>query len=158
MHTVYLIMGSNINPLENTRRALALLSESVDVQAVSTCWETPPVGTGGPYFINTAIRIQTDLDREALKADVLRTIERELGRVRTADKYAPRPIDLDIVIFDDRVIDPELWSLAYLALPFAELLPELIQPETGQHLSQIASKLNSNGTARPLPDALAGNF
>jgi 2-amino-4-hydroxy-6-hydroxymethyldihydropteridine diphosphokinase len=158
MHTVYLILGSNIDPLENTRQALALLSERVHVQSISTCWETPPVGTDGPQFINTAVCICTALEPEALKTEVLRAIERELGRVRTADKYAPRPIDLDIVVFDDQVLDPALWSLAYLALPFAELLPEFVQPETGKRLADIAAELNQRGTARPLPAGSGRKF
>jgi len=158
VYTVYLILGSNIDPLENTRRALALLSEQVQVQAVSGCWETPPYGTDGPHFINTAVCIRTGFEAETLKLEVLRPIEQKLGRVREADKFAPRPIDLDIIIFDRRVIDQDLWTLAHVALPFAELLPDMLHTESGKRLSEIASALNQNGAARRLGEISGGKF
>jgi 2-amino-4-hydroxy-6-hydroxymethyldihydropteridine diphosphokinase len=154
MHTIYLILGSNIDPVENTRRAIRLLSERVQVLAMSTCWETPPVGTDGPNFINAAVCIQTDFEPEELKTKVLRAIELELGRVRSADKFAPRPIDLDIVIWDGQVIESQLWTLAYLALPFSELLPELLHPVSQKHLAEVAAELHLAGNARPLPGIL----
>jgi 2-amino-4-hydroxy-6-hydroxymethyldihydropteridine diphosphokinase len=158
MHTVYLIMGSNIDPVQNTRRAVALLAERVAIQAISTCWQTPPVGTDGPHFINTALCVQTDLALEALKTGVLRAVERALGRVRTADKYAPRPIDLDIVIYDGQIIESALWTLAYLALPVAELLPDLKHPTSDRRLADIAEDLRRAGTAHPLQDILTGEL
>jgi 2-amino-4-hydroxy-6-hydroxymethyldihydropteridine diphosphokinase len=156
MHTYCLILGSNIEPEANTRRALQLLAQQVKLQKVSTCWETQPVGTEGPKFINAAVCIQTELEPETLKTEVLRAIESELGRVRTADKYAPRPIDIDTVIYDGKVLDPALWSLAYLALPFAELLPDLVHPDTGRRLADIAQEFACSNDARPLPDLLTG--
>jgi 2-amino-4-hydroxy-6-hydroxymethyldihydropteridine diphosphokinase len=158
MHTVYLIMGSNINPAQNTRRAVGLLAERVAIQAISTCWQTPPFGTDGPNFINTALCVQSDLALEALKNDVLRVVEGILGRVRTVDKYAPRPIDLDIVIYDGQVLEPALWTLAYLALPVAELLPDLAHPGSGRRLADIAEDLRRSGTAHPLQDILTGEL
>ena len=157
MHTIYLILGSNIDPVENARRAIRLLAERVQVLAISTCWETSPVGTDGPNFINAAVCIQTDLEPEELKTKVLRAIELEMGRIRSADKFAPRPIDLDIVICDGQVIESQLWTLAYLALPFSELLPELLHPVSQKQLAEVAAELHLAGNAHPLPGILEGS-
>ena len=67
--------------------------------------------------------------------------------MRTADKNAPRPIDLDIIIFDGQVIDTELWSRLYIAGPFAEIIPELVNPVTGLSLKAIADQLHCHGCA-----------
>ncbi len=63
--------------------------------------------TDQPNFLNAAVLIETDLTAAELKEQVLQVIERELGRVRTADKNAPRTIDLDIALFGDQVLMTE---------------------------------------------------
>jgi 2-amino-4-hydroxy-6-hydroxymethyldihydropteridine diphosphokinase len=113
----------------------------VPVIAVSSAWETPAVGDPAPDFINAAALIRTTLSIEALKSQVIRKIEAQLGRIRTADETAPRPIDIDILVDDGRVMDPEIWSQAYLAVPVAELLPDLRDPNTGEPVSQAAECL-----------------
>jgi 7,8-dihydro-6-hydroxymethylpterin-pyrophosphokinase len=75
------------------------------------------------------------------KQEILGPIEAKLGRVRTADKYAPRTIDLDITIFDGQVLDADLWKRVYLALIFAELAPDLHNPQTRETLHETASRL-----------------
>lgn len=65
--------------------------------------------------MNTAAWISTPLSAEELKTQVISVIENRLGRVRTADKYAPRTIDLDIILFDEQVIDDNLWTRDFLA-------------------------------------------
>jgi 2-amino-4-hydroxy-6-hydroxymethyldihydropteridine diphosphokinase len=135
-------LGSNILPAQNLPRTITLLSKMVEIQEVSSAWETPPVGTNGPVFINAAVLIFTELSAEMLKQGILRPIERKSGRVRTMDRFAPRPIDLDIVIFNGELLDLELWEQAYLAVPTAELLPDYVNPNTGETLSQIAERLN----------------
>lgn len=141
MHTAYVMIGSNIEPVENTRQAVTLLNQAVHIDAISTSWETQSIGFDGPNFLNTMARIHTDLDREALKQNVLNAIEQQLGRVRTSNKNAPRTMDLDIILFDNEVVDSALWRRAYLALPAAELLPDLKFPETGQTLDEISRLL-----------------
>ncbi len=111
------------------------------VVEVSTVWETAPVGTTGPKFLNAAVLFQATHPPALLKSLVLRRIELEMGRVRTLNKYAPRPIDLDILIADGTVIEPNLWTRAHLAVPLAELLPDLLHPETGKKLTDIAEEL-----------------
>jgi 2-amino-4-hydroxy-6-hydroxymethyldihydropteridine diphosphokinase len=140
-HHVYLGIGSNISPEANVPRAIALLRKYVEVEAISTIWESPPEGGSGPDFLNAAILIRTDLDEEDLRNQILRRIESQLGRIRTTDQNAPRTIDLDILIFDGQVLDDQIWLRAYLALPLSELIPDLIQPTNGESLKEIAESL-----------------
>jgi 2-amino-4-hydroxy-6-hydroxymethyldihydropteridine diphosphokinase len=147
LHRVYLCLGSNIDPEENMRRAVALLREHTRVITLSRCWESEAIGSSGPNFLNMAAYIETPLDAAALKEQVLSRIEHQLGRVRTADKNAPRTIDLDITLFDGQVWDPHLWERAYLALTIAELLPEFCHPESGETLPQFATRLQASSPA-----------
>ena len=123
-HIACLMLGSNIRPEENLQQALSLLREQVSIQKISSVWKTLAVGSPGPDFLNAAILVQTDLDADELKDSVLRPLETKLGRVRVEDKNAPRTIDLDIIIFDDILLEDDLWHQAYLAVPISELLPD----------------------------------
>lgn len=151
-HQAYISLGSNIQPRENLLEAMKLLREMVTVYTFSTVWETDAVGTSGPRFLNTAAWISTPLPANELKTQVISVIENRLGRVRTEDKYAPRTIDLDIILFDEEVIDDNLWTRDFLALTIAELRPDLEQPGEGRTLNQIAQSLRQSSTATPLLD------
>ena len=146
----YLLLGSNIRPEAHLPQALRLLQQRLPVVAVSRVWETPPVGMTGPAFYNAAVGIRTALPPDVLKTEVLRPIEAQLGRVRPADKWAPRPIDLDLVIYGGRVVDPDLWRYAHVAVPLSELLPDLRHPQTGDTLAVWAARLAQGVPLRPV--------
>ncbi|MFO7958873.1 MAG: 2-amino-4-hydroxy-6-hydroxymethyldihydropteridine diphosphokinase [Candidatus Brocadiia bacterium] len=142
---VFLAVGSNIEPERNVRRALELLIKHVHVAATSTFYRTAPLRRPqDPPFANGIWRIETDTGPRPLKFDVLRGIEDELGRVRTADAYAPRTIDLDIAVYgeqriedEDLVIpDPDILERPFLAVPLLELAPDLRLPGTDRPLRQ----------------------
>lgn len=82
---------------------------------------------------------------------VLRPIEAQLGRIRTTDPNAPRTIDLDILIFDDQLIEPDLWILAHLCVPTAQIASDLAHPESGELISFIADRLARSTSIRPHP-------
>lgn len=151
-HQAYLCLGSNIEPVENMHRAIQLLAERTGLLGLSTCWESQAVGSDGPNFLNIGALVRTSLDAAALKERVLGNIEKELGRVRGADKYAPRTMDIDIVIFDGLVLDPEIWRRAYLVLIFGEMLPELRHPVSGETLAEMANRLRAERAAVPHPE------
>jgi 2-amino-4-hydroxy-6-hydroxymethyldihydropteridine diphosphokinase len=140
-HVAYLSLGSNIEPAQNIARAVELLRGYWPGLRLSEVYETRAVGSAGPNFFNLAACLATALDAAALKTQVLRPIENQLGRVRSADKNAPRTIDLDIILFDGEVLDSELWQRYYLAAPLAELLPELKNLVTGETLRETAQHL-----------------
>lgn len=123
-------------------------------------YTSPAFGPPGqPDFLNAAALVETELPPLAVR-DRLREIESALGRVRTSDRYAPRPIDLDLILFDDLVIDtpplrlpdPDLLERAYLAVTAAELDPTLPHPETGEPLGALAGRLAARAALTPRPD------
>jgi 2-amino-4-hydroxy-6-hydroxymethyldihydropteridine diphosphokinase len=138
-HKACLLLGSNVQPEKNLNLGLDLLRLKVDVFSWSSIWETPPVGSTGPHYLNMAVLITTLLDAAGLKGKILRPLEAQLGRKRSANKNAPRPIDFDIITFDGRLIDTSLWKYAHRAVPVAEILPDL-RSDDGESLTEIASR------------------
>jgi len=142
-HRIYLGLGSNIEPVENLSRAIELLTLSVTIEAMSSVWETPAVGSPGPNYLNLAMEVKSALAPDELKENVLRKIESQLGRKRSSDKNAPRTVDIDILIADDQLIEPALYQHAYLTVPLAELIPNFsCQELSNETLAQLARRLS----------------
>ena len=151
---VCLLFGSNIEPESNLPRAIRLLAGTIPIQRVSSAWETKAVGSDGPNFINAAVLASTSLDPITFKERVLRPLEATLGRVRSSDKNAPRTVDIDIVLWEEQTVDPDLTLHAYIAVPVSELLPDLNLPDTKEALRKTASRLSSVETIRKRSDVV----
>ena len=151
---VYLALGSNINPSRYLPLALQRLGEQVDVVAVSSAWQTPALGSGGSDFLNAVVLINTSLSFTALKFTVLRPLEAQLGRVRMENKFAPRTIDIDILLYADELIEKELWIRPHLAVPLAELYPTYKRVETKETIEEIAQTLRDTSTISHRGDVL----
>jgi 2-amino-4-hydroxy-6-hydroxymethyldihydropteridine diphosphokinase len=145
----FISLGSNIEPEEHLSRAAARLSKLGEKVSFSRVYQSAAVGpTPQPDFLNAAAKLWTGLYPSAIRRR-LRTIEAELGRVRSADKFAPRTIDLDLCLFGDTIVtsqtlvlpDPGILTHAHIALPLAELAPDFPHPETNEPLRQIAQRL-----------------
>ncbi len=118
-------IGSNIHPRKNLALALAELAAHHTLLAKSRFVRTKPVGGArGANFLNGAVLIETNLDRRALRA-WLRGLESQLGRARSPDKNAPRTIDLDIVIWNGRIVHEDVRTRPFVAKAVQEVLPEL---------------------------------
>jgi 2-amino-4-hydroxy-6-hydroxymethyldihydropteridine diphosphokinase len=157
IHSVVLLLGSNIDKERNLPAAVRLLAAETTITAISPVYESSPVGSREKLsFFNAAALIQTEKTAVELKDGLIGAIERRLGRIRQADRNAPRTIDLDIVLYDDAILDytpadgaprhipdPDLLRFAYCALPVADLLPEMKHPETGETLRAIAERLTA---------------
>ncbi|MBN1429077.1 MAG: 2-amino-4-hydroxy-6-hydroxymethyldihydropteridine diphosphokinase [Anaerolineae bacterium] len=161
---IFILLGSNIEPELNLREAVRLLAEKLPIKRVSRVYESTPIDARGkanpeqPNFLNAAVLIESDLTVLELKQSILLKIEHRLGRKRTADKYAPRPIDLDIVLYGDHALglvieyadgqtemiipDRDTLTHAFIALPLADLDPDFIHPLTGETLGQIAARFD----------------
>ena len=156
----FISLGSNIDP----ERFLPLAAEQLHslgrVLGASSVYQNPAIGpTRQSDFLNAVILIETSLWPEEIRQR-LRTIEAALGRVRTNDRYAPRTIDLDLILLGDRVLegdgpalpDPDLLSRAHLAVPAAELKPDFAHPITGEALRALADRLRPSAPLTPRPD------
>ena len=152
-HSVYLILGSNIEPEKNTLQAIRFLYRVCNLVKVSSTWETVAVGSDGPNFLNTALWIETPLNAEEIKTTIIADLEKQLGRIRTTDKNAPRTIDLDIVIYDQTLLEPALWKKAFIAIPMAELIPEYPHPDGKGSLKEFIHQFEGQNLAflYPLP-------
>jgi 2-amino-4-hydroxy-6-hydroxymethyldihydropteridine diphosphokinase len=139
-HQACLLLGSNIEPEQNIPHAVLMLQQKMTILQVSFIWESASVDCCYPDFLNMAVLVSTSLDALQLKEQILRPLEAQMGRVRTEDKNASRPIDLDIILFDGALLDPALWKQAHQAVPVAELFPDL-RSETGESLRGVANRL-----------------
>ena len=155
-HQACLLLGSNIQPEKNLTSGLNLLRNMVTISRLSSVWETPSVGSSGPDFLNLAVLITTPLKASELKAQVLRPLEKQLGRVRSSNKNAPRTFDADIILFDDRLLDQSLWRYAHRAIPVSEVLPDYPSSQ-GDTLKDVASELAKTAHIHLRPDVLVIN-
>jgi 2-amino-4-hydroxy-6-hydroxymethyldihydropteridine diphosphokinase len=155
-HQVCLLLGSNIQPEKNIALAIDLLRKKAEIVQISSVWETPSVGFAGTNFLNLALLISTPLEAGELKEQVLRPLEAQLGRVRTGDKNSPRTIDLDIIVFDGQLLDPNLWRFAHLAVPVAEIMPNYPSSQ-GELLGKVAAELAEATRIRLKPGVLANH-
>lgn len=142
VHLAYLSLGSNIEPESNLPKAAHLLAQHGRIGKTSSVWETKPVGGGGGgNYLNACLEYETSLSQTALKETVLRPIETQLGRKRSADKFTPRTIDIDIVVFDGEIVGERWLTQAFVVVPLAEILPEFKNPASKESLQDTATRL-----------------
>ncbi len=130
LSVAFIAVGSNIEPEQNISAALTMLKEVVRVRASSIFYRTEPLGERRqPDFVNGVWHVHTVLSPARIKNDVLKPIESELGRVRTDDKFAPRTIDLDLVLYgalvtagDDLTLPHPDVNRPFVYVPILELL------------------------------------
>jgi 2-amino-4-hydroxy-6-hydroxymethyldihydropteridine diphosphokinase len=153
MAIVYIGIGSNLgNRQENCREAVRLLRENgIRVLRQSSLLETEPWGvTDQPRFINMAVEAETDLEPRPLFA-VLKNIEAAMGRTE-AVRWGPRVIDLDILFYDDLVIDtaelkiphPHLHERDFVLIPLAEIAPEKTHPRLNKSMRELSREVSQN--------------
>ena len=140
-HLAYLNLGSNIQPELNLPRAIELLVQRGEIPKISGVWESQAVGTEGPNYLNACLAFKSTYDRQTLKEHVIFSIEVQLGRRRTSNKFASRTIDIDIVLFDNQWLDEADWELAYVVVPLAEIYPEYRHLPTGETAIEKAARL-----------------
>ena len=125
MDRVIIALGSNINPNKNIQEAKKILTQEYNFLAESCFKMTKSVGSiQQADFINGALLLETELDSEQLKA-ALKNIESQLGRSEKHDHGAPRTIDLDIVVWNETVVDQDFYERDYLKQSVLELIPNL---------------------------------
>ena len=146
MKKVYLGLGSNMGERDNLlKEALAMIGESVGhLTDVSSLYETEPVGFDGDDFLNMAVCIETGLSPSGLIGRVL-MIESQLGRIRCEKGFLPRPIDIDVLLIDNEIIDseplivphPRMHQRRFVLEPLNEIAPDMIHPVIGKTINEI---------------------
>jgi 2-amino-4-hydroxy-6-hydroxymethyldihydropteridine diphosphokinase len=152
--TVYLGLGSNVGDREAHLRGAvkALAVHGVEVEALSSLYETEPVGEvlDQRDFLNAVVRVRTSLEPEEL-LDLCKTIEVEHGRMLGGQRHGPRPLDLDMLIFDDLRLDsdrltlphPEVVTRRFVLEPLVELDPKLALPD-GSRVAEALEQLGGS--------------
>jgi 2-amino-4-hydroxy-6-hydroxymethyldihydropteridine diphosphokinase len=152
MTRVYVGAGSNIDPEKNIPAAVSLLSKSVLITGISMFYRTRPIGRPQQsFYYNGVLRCETEFDPAELKAGVLLPIETGLGRQRSSDRFTPRTIDLDILLYgcsvihdrDLKIPDPDILTRSFLAIPLCELDPDLILPQWELPVREAAERFRS---------------
>ena len=158
MTLAYIALGSNqASPLEQVSSALDALAAIPHsrVVATSSFYRTPPLGPQDqPDYLNAAVVLETDLPAEAL-LDQTQRIELEHGRVRKEERWGPRTLDLDIMLFGSEVIHTERLTVphydmknrAFMLVPLLEIAPDCRFPD-GQAVAEILANLSQEGITR----------
>ena len=158
MTRVYIALGSNLaSPLSQVTAAIEALGAipTSQIVAVSGFYRTPPLGPQDqPDYLNAAIALQTALSADML-LDHTQRIELQQGRVRKAERWGPRTLDLDIMLFGDEVIHSERLTVphydmkrrGFMLWPLFEIAPQLSFPD-GETLSAVLQQLNAEKPAR----------
>lgn len=146
---VYVAAGSSVQPLANMRRALARLRAAFPGLVASRAYANAAVGFEGDEFVNLAVGFTTALPLADVLA-ILHAIEADCGRARDAPKWAPRSMDLDVLLYGDAVGEfpgavlprPDLVRRAYMLGPLAEIAPAVVHPTLHERIGALWARFD----------------
>jgi 2-amino-4-hydroxy-6-hydroxymethyldihydropteridine diphosphokinase len=146
---VYVAAGSNVDPVPNLRKALASLRAAFPGLVASRAYSNVAVGFEGDDFVNLVVGFETRNELADVLA-VLHAIETQCGRPREAPKWAPRSMDLDVLLFGDRVGEfpgaklprSDLLKRAYMLGPLAEIAPDVRHPTADATIGELWARFD----------------
>ncbi len=139
MATVYLGLGSNQAPLKNLQLALVELRSRFGDLEVSNAYRNAPVGFDGDDFVNLVVRLESDVTAAGICREI-ELIHNLSGRRRSSNKWASRPLDIDLLLYNDLIIDEQpvrvprddILKYSFVLRPMSEMSPQLVHPVTGK--------------------------
>jgi 2-amino-4-hydroxy-6-hydroxymethyldihydropteridine diphosphokinase len=151
MAQVYVSIGSNIDKEQNIRAGVADLKQPFEKVICSSVYESESVGFDGDNFYNLVAGFTTDKTPHEV-SDILKQIENAHGRERTGPKFSSRTLDIDLLLYDDLVIDDgvitiprdEILKNAFVLLPLAEIASALIHPQLCISYQQLWDEFDQN--------------
>jgi 2-amino-4-hydroxy-6-hydroxymethyldihydropteridine diphosphokinase len=151
MATIYISLGSNINREQNTRAGVAALQQAFGELNLSSVYESEAVGFDGNAFYNMVIACEVDTPVHETN-QILRDIEDANGRDRSGPKFSSRTLDLDLLLYDDLILDEkglklprgEILKNAFVLWPLAEIAPQLKHPETKTRYAELWAAFDKN--------------
>lgn len=149
MTRVYVSIGSNIEPESQLRFSLAALRQHFSDLIVSPVYRSKAMGFDGPDFLNMVVAFNTDISAEQVH-DKLNSIERESGRNKTGIQLISRTLDLDMLLYDNQIIDAlhiprdEIERYAFVLKPLCDIAPDLRHPVTGKSMLELWQGFNDD--------------
>ncbi len=142
MARVYLGLGSNIDPEDNLRLGIQELRRCFGDLSLSSVYESKAVGFEGADFLNMVVGFRTS-DTPRQLQDRIESIHDLSGRNRLSDRFSSRPLDIDLLLYDDLVLEAQglrlprcdVLQFSFVLRPLAELVPDLVHPVTGRTMS-----------------------
>ena len=158
MAKIYISLGSNIKREHYTRIGVDELRKQYGGLVLSSVYESEAVGFEGDSFFNMVIALETDDDVFTV-ASHLRSIEEDNGRDRSAPKFSSRTLDLDLLLYDDLIINDqglqlprdEILQRAFVLLPLAEIAPDLIHPQVAKRYADLWFELDKSEVIDAVP-------
>ncbi|UJF19641.1 2-amino-4-hydroxy-6-hydroxymethyldihydropteridine diphosphokinase [Vibrio sp. SS-MA-C1-2] len=157
-HTVYIAIGSNLgSPIEQAKLAISALEmiPNTTLVKVSSLYTSKPMGPQEqPEYVNAVAEINTELSPLEL-LDQTQKIEQQQGRVRKAERWGPRTLDLDMLLYDQQIIEDERLTVPHYGMklrefvlyPLSEIASDLILPDN-VHLSELLKQIPLNGLTK----------
>ena len=151
MATIYISLGSNIDREKNTRAGVEALKQAFGELNLSSVYESEAVGFEGDAFYNMVIACDSNIPVHETN-QILRDIENANDRDRSGPKFSSRTLDLDLLLYDDLILDEqglklprgEILTNAFVLWPLAEISPHLKHPETGVSYADIWSAFDKS--------------
>lgn len=143
MAKVYLGLGSNVEPQKHLRFGIRELGQKFGILELSNVYSSKAVGFAGDDFLNLVVGLETELSPQALH-DMIEEMHILAGRHRGESRYAPRTLDVDLLLYDDLILDEpplrlprsDVLKYSFVLGPLAEIAPELKHPQTGKLIAE----------------------
>ena len=155
MSRIYVGLGSNIEPEKNLSLAVRELRHKYGELEVSSVYRSAALGFAGDDFLNLVVGFRSE-DEPLQICEEIERLHNLVGRARGSDKWAARPLDVDLLLYNDNVIDErpvrvprsDILEYSFVLRPLAELAPDLVHPVLGVRVAELARRVRDRRAVR----------